>query len=229
MHLPRCRCSCRSARRSAPRSPPHGTDKTDRQPELAHERARLCRAGAKILGAGQAATDCDRRTLRHRKVVARARIGARIFRHCRARSCCAAMSSARRCLGSDETDRLPERAYSVETTARVYSRACGKGAARDGRRLFGHRRRGLRAAGRADRRSRNPQTAPRSRACSSPPVSRPVSPASASRSGDASDADTIVARKQEDFDLGHITWSKVDASGTPEETLLRAEAMLGLK
>ena len=35
--------------------------------------------------------------------------------------------------------------------------------------------------------------------------------------------------KQEDFDLGHIAWSKVDASGTPDETLLRAEAMLGLK
>ena len=35
-----------------------------------------------------------------------------------------------------------------------------------------------------------------------------------------------VARSQELFDLGHIGWSKVDASGTPEETLIRAEAML---
>ncbi len=49
------------------------------------------------------------------------------------------------------------------------------------------------------------------------------------RTGDASDADTIVARKQEEFDLGRINWAKVDASGTPEETLIRAEAMLGRK
>jgi len=49
------------------------------------------------------------------------------------------------------------------------------------------------------------------------------------RTDDASDADTIVARKQEEFDLGRINWVKVDASGTPEETLIRAEAMLGRK
>ena len=49
----------------------------------------------------------------------------------------------------------------------------------------------------------------------------------ATRSGDPSDADAIVARKQEDFDLGQINWTKVDASGTPEETLTRAEAALG--
>jgi aminoglycoside phosphotransferase family enzyme len=49
------------------------------------------------------------------------------------------------------------------------------------------------------------------------------------RTGDASDADTLVARKQQEFDLGRIHWAKVDASGTPEETLIRAEAMLGRK
>ena len=48
------------------------------------------------------------------------------------------------------------------------------------------------------------------------------------RGRDASDADADVARKQEEFDLGRIVWSKVDASGTPEETLLRAEGMLKL-
>ena len=47
-----------------------------------------------------------------------------------------------------------------------------------------------------------------------------------SRSGDPSDADAIVARKQEEFDLGNIKWPNLDASGTPEETLIRAEAML---
>ena len=47
------------------------------------------------------------------------------------------------------------------------------------------------------------------------------------RSHDASDADATIARKQEEFDLGRIKWAKVDASGTPEETFIRAEAMLG--
>jgi aminoglycoside phosphotransferase family enzyme/predicted kinase len=48
------------------------------------------------------------------------------------------------------------------------------------------------------------------------------------RTGDASDADTSVARMQDQLDLGRITWSKVDASGTVEETLIRASAMLKL-
>jgi len=47
------------------------------------------------------------------------------------------------------------------------------------------------------------------------------------RAGDASDADASLARRQEEFDLGRMTWSKVDASGTAEETQIRAEAMLG--
>jgi hypothetical protein len=47
-----------------------------------------------------------------------------------------------------------------------------------------------------------------------------------SRANDASDAGTTVARKQEEFDLGQINWSKVDASGTADETFIRAEAML---
>ena len=49
------------------------------------------------------------------------------------------------------------------------------------------------------------------------------------RSGDASDATTDIARQQQQFDLGHIRWTKVDASGAPEETLLRAQAMIGLR
>ncbi len=49
------------------------------------------------------------------------------------------------------------------------------------------------------------------------------------RAGDASDADASVARKQDELDLGRIKWSKVDASGTPDETLIRAKAMLKLE
>ena len=49
------------------------------------------------------------------------------------------------------------------------------------------------------------------------------------RIGDASDATADIVREQEQFDLGHIRWMKVDASGTPEDTLLRAQATIGLR
>ncbi len=51
------------------------------------------------------------------------------------------------------------------------------------------------------------------------------------RAADASDADAAVARVQEDYDLGEFDdprWVQLDASGTPEETLGRAKAALGL-
>ena len=48
------------------------------------------------------------------------------------------------------------------------------------------------------------------------------------RKGDASDADAAVARRQEQYDLGAMQWTLVDASGSPEQTLRRAKAALGL-
>jgi aminoglycoside phosphotransferase family enzyme/predicted kinase len=39
------------------------------------------------------------------------------------------------------------------------------------------------------------------------------------RGPDASDADTAIARKQEEFDLRGLTWTKLDASGSPEQTV----------
>ncbi len=130
--------------------------------------------------------------------------------------------------GIDETEKLPERAYSVETTIRVY-----RGLAEKARRIT--------AAGYSAIVD----------AVFALPVERSEIAKSANgaafhglfltaslearlarigeRARDASDADADVARKQEQFDLGRIVWSKVDASGTPEETLLRAEGMLGLR
>ena len=47
-----------------------------------------------------------------------------------------------------------------------------------------------------------------------------------SRHGDASDADAAVVERQERYELGALDWARVDASGTPEQTLGRARRML---
>lgn len=49
------------------------------------------------------------------------------------------------------------------------------------------------------------------------------------RTGDASDANAAVVQDQEKFELGRINWAKVDASGTPEETIIRAKVALNLE
>jgi uncharacterized protein len=46
------------------------------------------------------------------------------------------------------------------------------------------------------------------------------------RTADASDADAPIARGQEEFMLGAMTWNLVDASGSPAETLAKARALL---
>jgi len=46
------------------------------------------------------------------------------------------------------------------------------------------------------------------------------------RKGDASDATADVVRKQLDYDLGDLEWQRIDASGTPDETLDTASAAL---
>lgn len=42
------------------------------------------------------------------------------------------------------------------------------------------------------------------------------------RERDASDADMAIARQQEDYEMGPLSWKIVDASGTPQETLANA-------
>jgi uncharacterized protein len=46
------------------------------------------------------------------------------------------------------------------------------------------------------------------------------------RARDASDADAKVARAQERYDLGALGWTPIDASGTVEQTVARARAVL---
>ena len=47
------------------------------------------------------------------------------------------------------------------------------------------------------------------------------------RGVDASDADARIVQEQESYDLGSIEWKRIDASGTPEETLRRSKAAIG--
>ena len=46
------------------------------------------------------------------------------------------------------------------------------------------------------------------------------------RRDDASDADAKIARAQESYELGALGWTRIDASGSLEETLARAKAAL---
>ena len=49
------------------------------------------------------------------------------------------------------------------------------------------------------------------------------------RTADASDADAAIVEDQEKIELGRINWARVDASGTPEETFIRARVALDLE
>jgi predicted kinase len=46
------------------------------------------------------------------------------------------------------------------------------------------------------------------------------------RKADASDATPEVAALQEQYELGKIDWTSIDASGTPEATLARCQRQL---
>ena len=126
-----------------------------------------------------------------------------------------------------ETERLPESAYGREVTAEVYAALADKA-----RRVFAAGHSAIVDAVLADaaERAAIAQAAPAERfrglfltADLATRLSRV-----GGRKGDASDADAAVARRQEQFDLSAMEWTRIDASGAPEETLRRAKAALGL-
>lgn len=130
--------------------------------------------------------------------------------------------------GAAEEDRLPESAYAREATARVYTTladkarrviAAGHSAVVDA--VFaqsGERAAIAQAAAGAAFQGLFLGTDLPTRLAR---VGR--------RKGDASDADAAVARAQEAYDLGALDWRKIDAGGTPQETLRRTQKVLGLK
>ncbi len=127
--------------------------------------------------------------------------------------------------GVGESERLPKDAYAHEVTAKVYAAieakarrvlAASHSAIADAVFADPHERAAIKqAAGAASFHGLFLTAALATR------VSRV-----GSRTGDASDADTQVARAQEQYDLGALDWATVDASGTPEQTLQRARAAL---
>jgi uncharacterized protein len=130
--------------------------------------------------------------------------------------------------GVAETDRLPSEAYAPEMTARIYAMLIDKA-----RRTIAAGHSAIVDAVFSDAAERDAVAA----------VARANGVAFAGlfltadlatrvarighRTGDASDADAAVARRQEDYALGSLDWSMLDASGTPEETLARAKGALG--
>ena len=126
-----------------------------------------------------------------------------------------------------ETDRLPETAYAPDVTAKVYAALVDKArrvvaaghsaivdavfAQADERAAVAHAAGGAAFHGLFLTTDLNVRLARVGR-----------------REGDASDADAAVARRQEQYDLGALDWTSVDASGTPDETLRRTKAALAI-
>lgn len=129
--------------------------------------------------------------------------------------------------GVAETETLPKSAYTAEATAKVYATlaakarrvvASGHSAIVDA--VFaqpGERTAIANAAGSADFAGLFLTAGLQSR------LER-----IGARTGDASDANAAVVQEQEKFELGRINWARVDASGTPEETVIRAKVALEL-
>ncbi len=129
--------------------------------------------------------------------------------------------------GMGEIDKLPAAAYAPDVTARVYGAIAGKA-----RRIVaaGHsaivdavfatpqERDALAAAAKT---ARVPLQGLFLTADLATRIARV-----GGRTKDASDADAAVAQTQESYDLGTLTWPKIDASGTLVETLDRARAAL---
>ena len=128
--------------------------------------------------------------------------------------------------GVEETERLPPGAYSAEANAKVYASlgekarrivAAGHSAVVDA--VFareGERTAIAGSAGAAAFRGLFLETDLATRRARI-----------GGRRNDASDADGNIAEQQEAYDLGAMDWTRIDASGTPEDTLKRVRVALG--
>jgi hypothetical protein len=132
--------------------------------------------------------------------------------------------------GAAETDKLPETAYTSEVTARVYATAADKA-----RRILGAGHSAIVDAVFAQQEEREALTDV-AKAAKIPLrglfLTADLATRTArvgGRTSDASDADTAVAAAQERYDLGALSWAKIDASGTPVDSLDRARQALSVE
>jgi uncharacterized protein len=129
--------------------------------------------------------------------------------------------------GTPETEPLPQEAYAPEITAQVYRRlaeaarrivAAGHSAVVDAVFALPEERDAIAAVARACNLRFHGLYLVADLAIRVARIGK--------REKDASDADARVARAQEDYDIGPLDWTEVDASGTPDETLARARKAL---
>jgi hypothetical protein len=129
--------------------------------------------------------------------------------------------------GKDETEKLPPEAYTREVSEKIYAAlgkkartvvAAGHSAIVDAVFATPHERSGLTEIA---RQAGTPLHGLFLTADLDVRIARV-----GARSGDASDADARVATAQQDYDLGRMEWTIVDANGDPDETLRRAWATL---
>ncbi|MBS0535902.1 MAG: AAA family ATPase [Proteobacteria bacterium] len=126
--------------------------------------------------------------------------------------------------GKSETEKLGPEAYTAAVTAEVYAALAERA-----RRILaaGHSAIADAVFARARERAQIEQAAPAAfhglflTAALDTRLARV-----GARRGDASDADATIARTQEDYDLGDLTWEKIDASDSPEATLKRTLAAM---
>lgn len=129
--------------------------------------------------------------------------------------------------GAAETDKLPPSAYSREVTEKVYATLALKA-----RRIIaaGHSAIVDAVFARDEERRTIAQAAngvPFSGLFLVADLATRVARVD-TRMHDASDADAAVAKQQEQYALGTMEWTEIDASGTPGETLEKAKAALKL-
>lgn len=132
--------------------------------------------------------------------------------------------------GAAETDKLPQAAYTSEVTERVYAIVADKA-----RRILAAGHSAIVDAVFARPQEREALTGVADAA--NVPLQGLFLTADlatrqarvGSRANDASDADAAVATAQEHYDLGSLDWPKIDASGTPVDSLEWAKLALSLE
>jgi aminoglycoside phosphotransferase family enzyme/predicted kinase len=133
----------------------------------------------------------------------------------------------KRLFGSDERARLPQQAYTAETSERVYTRMADQA-----RRTLAVGRAVLVDAVFARPEERRAMAAvagslgvPFEGLWLEAPEAELIARVQA-RTGDASDADAAVVRKQLGYDLGTVTWRRVDGAPEPETVFETARRLL---